>query len=215
MTKAQPYPAPPWRLRGTALVRLQTLPIEAVRKWLPSSLDIVPVLPGRTLGTLYLARYIGGSTLQYHELIIAPAIVRYGAHVGGWISHIYVDSDTSIAGGRAIWALPKQKAQFQWRTDVQCEHVIVTQDAERLCSVNVAGHGQGIRAPLYAPLLNVSGEQLLHFRSTGSSRICAGHGDIDIPPSCAFASAGFGSGRQLHLRDLNVNISAPSFSPRR
>ncbi len=41
-------------------------------------LNIVPVLPGKTLGVLYCACYGPASVLKYHELIIAPALVRRG-----------------------------------------------------------------------------------------------------------------------------------------
>jgi hypothetical protein len=75
-------------------------------------MEIVSVFPGKTLGGVYLSTYKAGSILQYNELIVMGALVRYGRKLGAWISHIYVDNPDSVAGGREIWGLPKQLAEF-------------------------------------------------------------------------------------------------------
>jgi hypothetical protein len=56
-------------------------------------------------GAIMLADYQGG-TLAYHELIV----FRPGARV----AHIYVDSPESMRGGREIWKLPKELAEFTY-----------------------------------------------------------------------------------------------------
>lgn len=206
---SQQYPEPPWRLKGCAFLRLQMLPVELVRPWVPPALKIVSVLPGRTVGALYLASYEAGSSLRYHELIVAPAAVRHGALLGGWISHIYVDSHASVAGGREIWALPKQIAQFQWEADAQGGQVTVTQGAQVLCSLRATAPGPGVRAPIYAPVLSSINDRLIKFRGTGSTRLSIGHGEIDIPRSSALAPFEFASGRQLLLNALDLKMSAP------
>ena len=61
------------------------------------------VIPTRRGGIL-LADYAGG-TLAYHELIVFAGLV---------VSHIYVDSEQSMRGGREIWRLPKELAEFTW-----------------------------------------------------------------------------------------------------
>jgi acetoacetate decarboxylase len=61
-------------------------------------------------GGIMLADYSGG-TLSYHELIVFRGLV---------VSHIYVDSPESMRGGREIWRLPKQLAEFDYsRTAVE------------------------------------------------------------------------------------------------
>jgi hypothetical protein len=65
---------------------------------------------------LYLARYSHSPVGAYHEFIMAPAVVRIGLRIGFWISRITVDDDRSVAAGRAIWDLPKERASFQWQT---------------------------------------------------------------------------------------------------
>jgi hypothetical protein len=59
------------------------------------------IVPTRRGGIL-LANYAGG-TLSYHELIVFSGLV---------VSRIYVDSPESMRGGRAIWRLPKELAEF-------------------------------------------------------------------------------------------------------
>jgi hypothetical protein len=61
-------------------------------------------------GGIMLADYAGG-TLRYHELIVFSGLV---------VSRIYVDSPESMRGGRAIWRLPKELAEFDYsRTAVE------------------------------------------------------------------------------------------------
>lgn len=109
------YPAAPWKLSGRAIAIVRLTPIERVEELVPKSLSIVPIMPGRTLSVFYLARYEAPSTLQYHECIVSPALVRRGARVGAWISSLYVDSEISMRAGQEIWSLPKQLATFDWK----------------------------------------------------------------------------------------------------
>lgn len=52
-----------------------------------------------------------GGTLDYHELLVARP-VRTGATRGVRITDIWVDSEASLTGGRALWAIPKQPAHL-------------------------------------------------------------------------------------------------------
>jgi hypothetical protein len=65
-------------------------------------------IPTRWGGAM-LAHYTGG-TLAYHELIVFRP---------GWVvAHIFVDSEESLHGGREIWKLPKELAEFEFRPSV-------------------------------------------------------------------------------------------------
>jgi hypothetical protein len=82
------YPPAPWRLSG--------------------ELTLIPALVrGRSPGGLMLVNYRAG-TLTYNELIVFSGWTWRGFVV----SHIYVDSEASLWGGREIWGLPKQLAEF-------------------------------------------------------------------------------------------------------
>jgi len=126
------YTSPPWTLQGHALLTLNLIDIQRVRPLIPKELDIIPVLPGKTLGGVYLSFYGSGSILEYHELIVVAAITRYQDHISPWVSHIYVDNPESVAGGREIWGLPKEIAEFTWEND----HVSVRQGDISLCAMN-------------------------------------------------------------------------------
>jgi acetoacetate decarboxylase len=125
------YPQAPWHLYGTALQSFHAIDVEKAKQFVPLDFDIVSVLPGKTVGSLYLSVYEPHSTLQYHELIVVPALVRYRGKIGAWISHIYVDNPQSVEGGRNIWELPKQMADFSWDD----RQVTVSHDNDLLCLV--------------------------------------------------------------------------------
>jgi acetoacetate decarboxylase len=126
------YPPAPWHLYGNALQSFHAIDAEKAKQFVPLDFDIVSVLPGKTVGSLYLSVYEPHSTLQYHELIVVPALVRHRGKIGAWISHIYVDNLQSIEGGRNIWGLPKQMADFAWDE----RFVSVSRDNNVLCSVD-------------------------------------------------------------------------------
>ena len=123
------YPPAPWTLKGYAIQTLHLSSIQRSRIFVPSQLDIISVVPGQTLSGVYLSTYKSGSTMEYNELIVVAALVRYRNQIGAWISHIYVDSEDSVAGGREIWGLPKELAQFTWGNN----SVSVRQDDQELC----------------------------------------------------------------------------------
>src|ERR1700752_1700139 len=104
------FPSAPWRLEGAAIVTMRTVAIDTARAFVPKGLRIVPVLPGRTLAVMAVAGYGPGSALEYHELVVSPALTFARGKIGFWLSHIYVDSEASLWAGRQIWGLPKELA---------------------------------------------------------------------------------------------------------
>lgn len=109
------HPPAPWTLQGYAIQSAHLLDIERVRPYIPQEFGIIQVLPGKTVGGVYLSHYGSGSVLEYSELIVVAGLVSYSGKFGGWISHIYVDNPDSVAGGREIWGLPKELAEFTWK----------------------------------------------------------------------------------------------------
>ena len=106
------HPPAPWTLRGPAVLVPATVPIARAREHVPSHVEVLPVAPGRTLGGLVAVAYEPGSTLTYNELVVICGLARGGVRVGFWISHIWVDDERSVSGGREIWKLPKELARF-------------------------------------------------------------------------------------------------------
>jgi hypothetical protein len=98
---------------------------------LHGELIIVPTLRGGIM----LADYQGG-TLAYHELIVFAGLK---------VVRIYVDSAESMRGGRAIWKLPKELADFTWSRG----EVTVRQDGRLLLRARIRRR-EG-RIPLVMP----------------------------------------------------------------
>jgi len=114
MTERQTYPPEPWYLGGTMEVSVFRVPIAD----LPATV-VDQLLPGRVMvrgfthaivGVAF-ARYAPGGVLQYNELLVAiPTIGQAGGLIT--IPQIWVDSAESLAGGRALWGIPKHFGQF-------------------------------------------------------------------------------------------------------
>lgn len=143
-----PYPPAPWRARAQCWVGL----VHSDRAvTLPAGLH--PLL-GARLRVVALVRYLPGSTLVYDELIIAtPALL--GARPGLAVEYIWVDSLAALWGGRRLWGLPKELADFTWDE----QGVRVSDAAGPLMSLAVArgeGSARGPALPLALPLATAS-----------------------------------------------------------
>jgi hypothetical protein len=95
------YPEAPWRLRGQLWVSLFRVTGDAGRP------------PGRPAG-LYGAAFVSyepGSELTYSELLVARP-VGAGKRPRVSVTDIWVDSPASMAGGRELWAIPKELCDF-------------------------------------------------------------------------------------------------------
>jgi hypothetical protein len=197
------YPPAPWRLIGRAYLNLQLVPIRIIHG-VPSSLRVVQVLPGRTLGGIYLAQYGEESTLAYSELIVFSALVRCGRRFGGWVSHIYVDSAESVAGGRSIWGLPKELAMFEWGERV----TVRTSGIEILsAAISEARFRTPIKAPL--PAFGVRDGALLHFTGRCRGRVGASRTRFEIPLKSPFSDLRLGLGWSFAVENLDAWIPTP------
>lgn len=106
------YPPEPWDLRGRLHASAFLVPLHEVPVDVPAG--CTPVRIGRfgVVGTAWVD-YGPGGVMQYRELM-ATLLVRKGARVMPTITHIWVDSPASQAGGRALWGIPKQLATFDF-----------------------------------------------------------------------------------------------------
>lgn len=185
-----PYPSAPWTLVGDAIQTLHLVNINCVRSLVPKELNIISLWPGKTLGGVYLARYKSNSVLQYSELIVVPAVVFYQGKIGAWISHIYVDNADSVAGGREIWGLPKELADFTW----EGKNVTVRQGdtsgnlrSRLLCRFNYNQHSLAWRQHLSASAFSAMANNLLTFRAEFDSRLGLVGCNLEIPDASPFA----------------------------
>ncbi len=201
-----PYPQAPWTLQGYAIQTLHLVNIDRVRPLIPSELAIISVWPGKTIGSLYLSNYGSGSVLEYNELIIVPALVRYQSKIGAWISHIYVDNADSVAGGREIWGLPKELAEFT----LEPEYASVHQGNHKLCSVNYNQQTWAWPTQLGASSFNAKGTDLLRFSAEFESLLGLIGSQLEIPTESPFSGIGLGQPwLTVHHRQMNLRVHEP------
>ena len=189
------YPQAPWTLQGYALQTLQLIDVERVRPLIPPEFDIVSVLPGKTVGGVYLAYYGSGSVLEYSELIVAAAMVGYSGKIGGWVSHIYVDNGHSVAGGREIWGLPKELAEFTWEKGNSSasgydNRVFVRQGENTLCSFSYNKQNFGLELPFSGNVFSTLAASILLFKGEMKSRLGIVGSKLQVPAESPFASLG-------------------------
>ncbi|GAB2627874.1 hypothetical protein GCM10027270_14060 [Nocardioides ginkgobilobae] len=103
------YPPEPWDLTGTGAITTWRVPVVALPP-LPSGVRPA-VWRGTALVTTAFVRYDERGLMAYDELL-AAVLVRHGRGVALSITDIWVDSPTSVAGGRGHWGIPKDLATF-------------------------------------------------------------------------------------------------------
>lgn len=171
-----------------------------MRGIVPPGVAVVPVWPGKTLGGLALLSYESGSTLRYHELCVVAALVRVGWKFGFWLTALYVDSDASRWGGRAIWTLRKRGADFVLN-DRRKDVLVNRRGSQRpVCRVVVqATTAQPrVRIPLFAPLpaFAFSQGRTTFFTAFVRARVELAHTNLQAPTD-GLISRLFGDGRPL------------------
>lgn len=204
------YPPAPWNLQGHALLTCHLIDVGLARTVIPPEFEIVSLLPGKTLGGVYLSSYDAGSILPYNELIVTAALVRYGQAIGSWISHIYVDHPDSVAGGREIWGLPKELADFTWSPD----RVTVYQADRLLCSLH--NLQPWFRLPsswqprLKGTVFSQLGPDLLRFESRFQSAIAVGKGHLTVPETSPLARLNLGQAVfRIDMANLFLQAGVP------
>lgn len=104
------YPPSPWDLTGHAYAGMWLLPKRLAPP--PHSASTKPVtLFGRTIVSAAFFVYEEPSPLTYDE-IMSTVLVRDGWRLRVSITHIWVNSAASRDGGRELWAIPKDLADF-------------------------------------------------------------------------------------------------------
>jgi acetoacetate decarboxylase len=184
------YPPPPWNLHTTMAVAGSLIDVREARKHIPDDFEIVEIRPGRTLGAVGLVDYGPGSIFPYNELVVICGLVRIAGRTGGWISHIYVDSTRSQAGGIELFGLPKQLASFTRIVKDGKVHLDIESDRGSLMTSITPNVGWGIPVRLGGTAFgSVDGDRrLLEFKSVG--RVLPVSVQLTIPAQSPFAHLG-------------------------
>lgn len=181
------YPPAPWMLKGYAFGTLHLIEIAKVSPFIPIELAIVQTVPGKTLGGIYLSQYTDGSALLYNELIVVAGLVRREQQIGAWISHIYVDNSDSVAGGREVWGLPKEMAEFRWEPG-EPGQVTVQQSDRVLCAFRAGWRFSLWRQRVAFPSFSQREGNFLLFNSAAQANFGIVGARLDVPTSSPFSS---------------------------
>jgi acetoacetate decarboxylase len=106
------YPPEPWRLAGQAYLSVWRAPVAELPR-VPAALQPITVAGQAMVVTAWID-YREPGQLAYHELLAAVA-VRNGLKATATVTEIWVDSEVSLAGGRQLWGIPKELADFDLR----------------------------------------------------------------------------------------------------
>ncbi len=114
--KSNAYPPPPWKLQGQLYGSIWTLPARLMRFQLPPEFKAV-VNFGRVGVFAGFVDYQPGGTLSYHELIAGLIIQQRGKLPYYFnVTHMGVDNEISLRGGRELWGVPKELAEFDYQS---------------------------------------------------------------------------------------------------
>ena len=200
------YPAPPWRVAGPCVAVTGLLPVEQARPRVPDDLPIVCVRPGLTVASIMVADYQERATIPYSELAVVPALVRYGGVRGPWISDIWVDSAPSLQGGRNMWGLAKEHAEFGWTFGGR-NSVRVTSRDQTLGSWSWTVPRHRIPFPVwFRGIGSVSGDRR-RYRARGVMRFGRTSVDFNVPDDSPLAEIYRGLQRPVWMAgDLNLSF---------
>ena len=203
---ARPYPDPPWHTHGRAFV--QPFLVDAREVALPPGFEIVSVL-GRAVGVLGLVEYTAPSPLAYAELVWLPCLVRAGGVRRYYVDKMYVDDAASLAGGRELWALPKQLARFEIGDG---EALVETEDGATL-ELELSRRGPAPRVPFAGGTVQHGGDDLVLFKGSGSARVSSGGLRVrsarGVDSWNAFASAKRLPAMGAALADFRITMHPP------
>jgi hypothetical protein len=202
------YPPSPWQLHGHALQTLHLIDRSHLQSHLAPGLELVEPWPGKAIATVYLSSYESGSVLEYSELIIGT-LVRHRQQVGGWVTHIYVDNPDSVAGGREIWGLPKELAEFNWETG-DSNQVSVRQGDRLLCAVRYHPSWSLWRFPISATSFCMKDSTLFSFGGQISGRWNWLNAQVEVPNTSPFAGLNLGQPwLAIAQQDMQLRVDTP------
>ncbi|WP_257455097.1 acetoacetate decarboxylase family protein [Archangium lipolyticum] len=108
------FPPAPWVLRGQIYGSMWMVPAERIQFRVDPTFELL-TFAGRVCVVACFVDYQEGSVLTYGELFGAVSVrTREPRHRGLTVTHMWVDSERSMRGGRALWGMPKEMARFEF-----------------------------------------------------------------------------------------------------
>lgn len=216
------YPEPPWSLRspvGFAWVGLGSA--DTLRQHLPAGLELL-TLPGGTAPVAIAAvRYDEGSTLAYSELLVGTA-VRAQGRSALHVLQLYVDDDRSLRAGRERWALPKERASFQWETRGEPGSLLARSPASRELTITRGTQvllqawwlprGPAFPVARSLPALSVKEGAIAPWAFEARARVRLAMRHLTVPAGSPLELVAPRAAAMLDLSEVALEIPAPSWS---
>jgi hypothetical protein len=161
---------------------------------------VAVVASARTGGALLLGLYGEGSTLRYSEVAAA---------IGPMVRCMYVDEERSAAGGREIWAVPKERMTLRWRGGERTE--VDAYDSTGALLLRARWAAPRVRLPLVCavPFVGTLGGQLRLAWLVGGSLCGPVRVELDVPEGSPVSALGLGRRQPGLAGRLNVIVTRP------
>lgn len=209
------YPPPPWKLRGDLFGTVFRMPPDSIPlALLPQHLDL-----RRPDGTSLLATawvdYQAGSALTYREFMVT-GILRLRPPLHGTILRIWVDSPESQAGGRQLWHIPKDLAEFDFTQNSTLATKLTVKGTE-LASYTYLERGQlSIRFPFCVTVVQEHTAGIRRTYSSWSAHPAWGRGEFSIPDDSELSFLNRGRPlAHLALRDFRATFGLVGWPSKR
>jgi len=130
------FPELPWKLKGedVLLVASYLVPVKEVEAIVPKPLNVISVLPNRTIGAIIFNKFGKGSEIEYNEIYCAPAFVGYKRKMGFYTEQMFVDNEIAMTGVYEASGIRKELADFEW--DKYKKKITVSQKGKIICEIN-------------------------------------------------------------------------------
>jgi hypothetical protein len=172
----------PWDLQGEGLMVASgwLLRAEEVEPMVPDPLEVVRVLPGRTLGGIFVSRFDLGTDAAYNELGFVPALTRHEGTLGFFVERIFVDNPLVMRGVFESTGIERKSASFQW--DAARGAVEVSNEGGLICGVRWDSRPFFLmRSKFSLPALGIANGRVVEFDGELSGQIGFVRADVHLP----------------------------------
>ncbi|WP_375768458.1 acetoacetate decarboxylase family protein [Archangium gephyra] len=211
------YPPAPWTLRGQVYMSAWSVPVYRCSVRVDPVFEPV-IAGGRLFVTGAFVEYEPGSTLTYGELAMGILVKQRGVRrYGGVTPLIWVDSEQSLRGGRALWNLPKELARFELdrRPPGGGFTSAAWDERGRLLGKarfeHLPGLPRRVRLPITLPDLYFMGGQVCETKDSFSTSLRLLRGTWSIPEDSPLAALGLAGQQPLlsfWMRDFELTLPA-------
>lgn len=202
------YPPAPWSLRGDMYLAVLRMPPGSVPDGIRPHLAGLPRADRPSTLAVAFVDYRPGGDLAYREFLVATTNATL---TGGTILKIWVDSTPAMAGGRELWFIPKQLADFRYGGGERFTGTVVVAGRETASytftpRLTLPGHWW-----LPNTVTQEAGESVCRTRSSFRPKLQLGSGALDVPADSPVAFLRHGRPvAHLAMRDFTVRFGIRS-----